>query len=205
VRIIPTSPRVIPGKIGGIIRDLEGIASSVNGDQKKDGTDVQDVLLRALIEEINRGCDTIAGVNDVTYRRVANGTGSVGAQFRHNLDFALSLLDGIEHGRIDYSMRERDPDVEIARLYAIGRFRKVLAKLRFLDSRILGKSVLVRSELDASQWQPSSVAREVEFIHSHTVHHHALIAEKLAGFGIQPPKGLGVAPSTLEYWASRAA
>ena len=37
------------------------------------------------------------------------------------------------------------------------------------------------SEIESGNWLPSSIAREVEFVHSHTVHHHALIAEKLSG------------------------
>ena len=161
-------------------------------------------LLLALVKELRRACDVIARLDDVSYRQVVNGS-SVGAQFRHNLDFVTNLLKGVSSGRIDHAARERDEFVEGDRLYAIGRFRKVIAKVADFDEAVLVRSVLVRSEHDASAWMSSTIGREVEFTHSHTVHHHALIAEKLATLGIGVPKNLGVAPSTLDYWAAEAA
>lgn len=164
-----------------------------------------DLLLNALISELERGTRVLEATGDFTFRRFANGSGSVGAQFRHVLDFVDALLRGIERDRIDYSDRERDPRVETDRKYAFKRSQTLLRELHRFDQRVMGKTVLVRSELDAATWLASSVAREVEFVHSHTVHHHALIAEKLAGFGIAADAGLGVSPSTLEYRKQMAA
>jgi hypothetical protein len=64
----------------------------------------------------------------------------------------------------------------------------------------LERSVLVRSETGAALWHRSSLGRELEFVLSHTVHHHALIAEKLAANGDNAVRDFGVAPSTLEFW-----
>ena len=144
-------------------------------------------------------------IDDVTYRRVANGSGSVGAQFRHILDLVNCLLRGIAVARIDYSNRARDIRVETDRFFALERARQLIASLSGLDQRLMAKSIVVRSEIDANAWLPSAVAREVEFVHSHTVHHHALIAEKLAGFGIAVDAGLGVSPATTEYRRKLAA
>jgi hypothetical protein len=163
-----------------------------------------DAMLSALINELRRACEMIERLDDVTYCRAMNGS-SVGAQFRHNFDFAANLLKGIETGRLDHGARERDADVETHRLYAIGRFHKLIAKLASLEGRVLGNNIVVRSEIDPSLWLPSSVGREVEFTYSHTVHHHALIAEKLAALGIDAPEHFGVAPSTVRYWAANAA
>jgi hypothetical protein len=169
------------------------------------GTKVQDMLLQRLIEELECGVRIISATDDITYCRTANGSGSIGAQFRHNLDFAGSLLKGINEGRIDYNDRDRDVRVEADRHYAAGRFADVIGRLCELSPRIMAKSVLIRSEIDNDTWLPSSIAREVEFIHSHTVHHHALIAEKLAGFEVRVAENFGVALSTLEYWKKKAA
>ena len=161
--------------------------------------------LRNLKDELLKGIEMIATVDDLTFRLVANGTGSVGGQFRHNLDFVNSLLNGIEYGRIDYNKRERDLRVEENREFAIGLFREAINRLNGLSQRKFSKNVLVRSELDQATWLPSSFVREAEFVHSHTVHHHALIAEKLAGFGVAVTETFGVAPSTLEYWKKKGA
>jgi len=168
-------------------------------------TKVQDMLLQTLIAELEFGGRIISAMDDITFGRTANSSGSVGAQFRHNLDFVGALLKGIEEGRIDFNDRERDVRVETDRQYAAGRFADVIGRLNELSSRILAKSVLIRSEIDDDTWLPSSIAREVEFVHSHTVHHHALIGEKLAGFGVVTGENFGVAPSTLEYWKKKAA
>ena len=162
-------------------------------------------IIRSLIDEMQKAIQLMAGTDDITYRRVANGTGSVGAQLRHNLDFALSLLKGIECGLIDYNERERDARVEVERAYAADSFKAVIDKLEKLDDAVLGRPILTRSEIDPGSVMPSSIGREIECVYSHTVHHHALVREKLAGFGVSVDEELGVAPSTARYWAKRAA
>lgn len=166
--------------------------------------DQQPIALQKLKDELLKVIDIVAAVGDQNFRRVANGTGSIGGQFRHNLDFVNSLLNGNDDGCIDYNKRERDIRVEENREFAVLRFREAIDRLSGVSQRQFSKSVLVRSELDPAMWLPSSFAREAEFVHSHTVHHHALIREKLAGYGIATTETFGVAQSTLEYWEKKA-
>ena len=164
----------------------------------------QCTLMRGIVCELERATETILSVSDHDYRQKANGTDSVGGQFRHILDIVNCFLNGVEAGRIDYSLRERDLMVETVREYAAGRFNETIRRASELPSRQLARSILVRSEADPETWLPSSVAREAEFVHSHAIHHHALIGEKLAGTDTVIPTDLGVAPSTLEYWRQSA-
>lgn len=157
-------------------------------------------LLLAAVNEFKRGMEMIAAVNDPIYKQAANGTGSIGGHFRHNLDFVTSFLNGIADRLIDYNLRERNWLVETDRSFAIAKIRFAIDRLERLTDEILERLVYVRSEVDPARWLASSVMRELEFLHSHTVHHHALIGEKLAGFGVAVIKDFGVAPSTLEYW-----
>ena len=161
--------------------------------------------MESVVAEFERGCELIERLDDVTYRRSANGTGSVGGHFRHNLDFANSYLNGIAEGRIDYSARERDVRVETDRGYAIRKLSSAIHRMGGLTDEMFECAIYVRSEVDPATWLQSSIARELEFLNSHTVHHHALIAEKLAGFGIVVAENFGVASSTLEYWRAKAA
>lgn len=164
-----------------------------------------DLLIRNAIAEFERGRELIERLDDLTYRTSANGTGSIGGHFRHNLDFLNNFLKGITERRIDYSARERDFRVEIDRSYAAERLRLALQRMHGVDDTILKQTVYVRSEIDHEAWLPSCIARELEFVNSHTVHHHALIAEKLSGFGIAVSGAFGVAPSTLDHWKTMAA
>lgn len=162
-------------------------------------------LIKAVAEEFFRGARLIGKIEDSIYRQTANGTGSVGGHFRHNLDFANAFLNGIKEGKIDYSRRERDLRVEENRLYAIKRFALMICRLRNLSPESFQKKVSVRSEIDTGAWHESSATRELEFLYSHTVHHHALIAEKLNSFDVKVSTNFGVAPSTLKFWAEQTA
>lgn len=164
-----------------------------------------DAQIDSLRAELDRGMVAIARTDDVSYRRGSTVSGSVGAQFRHNFDLVNALLKGISRGRIDYTDRERDQRIENDRAYAVARFRSLIDRIDALDSGSLGTSILIRSEIGGERWLRSSVERELEFAHSHTVHHHALIAEKLNGSGVDLGMNFGVAASTLEYWRKLAA
>ena len=160
-------------------------------------------LLDFLASELARGRRLIASIDDAAYRRTSENTGTVAAHFRHNLDVVRRPLEGIESRCVDYGKRERDSRIENDRTYAIERYSEVIQRIQKLSEADLSATVSVRSEVDPAAWLPSSVAREVEYVHSHTVHHHALIAEKLSAIGVEMEKSFGVAPSTLEYWAAK--
>jgi len=164
-----------------------------------------DFLTKALIDEFTRGARLIEQIGDSVYCRKANGTGSIGGHFRHNLDFADSFLNGIGNGEIDYTHRERDQWTEENRFYAVERCALAIRRFNHLEPDFWRRKVWVRSEIAAEIRHRSSAARELEFLHSHTVHHHALIAEKLAFFGVNVTDNFGVAPSTLKFWEQQNA
>lgn len=157
-------------------------------------------LLMSVVTEFERGSDLIEAIDDIVYTQTANCSGSVGAHFRHNLDFINSFLNGIAERRIDFNDRERDTRIETDRSHARKRIAFAIERLRILTPEVLERFVMIRSEVDEDRWHGSTVSRELEFVHSHTVHHHALIREKLAGFGIAAAEHFGVAPSTLKFW-----
>jgi hypothetical protein len=161
-------------------------------------------LCAAVINEVNLGIELICELDDLTFRKQANGTGTIGEQFRHNLDFLNVFLKGIRIGRIDYGNRQRNERVAKDRYYAAEQFEEVVFGFEHLRRADLQTSVSVMSEIDEDVWLISSALREMEFVYSHTVHHHALIAEKLAGFGISIREDFGVSRSTMTYWQRAA-
>ena len=62
------------------------------------------------------------------------------------------------------------------------------------------RALMVRME-DAGPtpdcWMSSSLARELQMLSSHTIHHFALIAMTLRAHGVELDADFGVAPSTL--------
>ena len=152
----------------------------------------------ANISVLRQGVALLGKLDDATFRT------SIGPQLRHCLDFYGSFLRGLAARRIDYDTRERDPLVESSRRIARRRYAEVIAALEEITSADSCSALMVRSEADTlpsgePEWSPSSVRRELQFLLSHTVHHHALVKELLRARGRAVGDDFGVAPSTLEH------
>lgn len=133
--------------------------------------------------------------------RTAPTWSSPAAHTRHLLDFIDCLLAGIDAQRIDYTARKRRPEVESSR--EAGRRALVdaiegLERIRSLDAE---RRLEVRPEPGQS-FTRSTLARELQFVTGHAVHHHALIRMTLALRGIEVPAEYGISPSTLAYQAA---
>ncbi len=133
---------------------------------------------------------------------------SIGAHVRHNLDHYRLFLAGLPSRLIDYDARDRDTPVETNRSAAAAAVRSAIAGLSALSRESLAQAVRIRQQ---GSYEPgrfdgceSRVDRELLFLQSHAVHHHALIAVLARAQGLPIPESFGMAPSTLE-WLQRHA
>ncbi|HXV76404.1 MAG TPA: DinB family protein [Candidatus Polarisedimenticolaceae bacterium] len=160
------------------------------------------------IHYLDQGSELIENLTDELY---AAGTGErsrggVGAQLRHCLDFYDCFLAGITERAIDYNRRKRDTRAETDRSHAAERLHKVRETLLRLTADTGTRPLRVRAECGAAgaaEWSDSSVARELQFLVSHTIHHYALIAMMLRTQGYDVAReqpDFGIAPSTLAHW-----
>lgn len=134
---------------------------------------------------------------------------TIGQHVRHILDFHLCLLQAIPSGIVDYAHRKRDPQIEIDPAFAAKILSKVCSQIKNLDD---GIPLLMRGDfLHSSESErplfPSSMGRELTFIHDHAVHHMALIK---VGLLILCPETIsdshfGVAPSTVKFRSTQQA
>jgi uncharacterized damage-inducible protein DinB len=164
-------------------------------------------LIDDNIETLKRGIELIARLDDRLYaqpNRELSPSG-VGAHFRHCIDFYHNFLTGVESGRINYDLRERDERLEQNRLFAIAAFNAIIVDLSRLlaikDDRVV--EALLEGSSD-SDWSVSSLKRELQFLLSHTIHHYALITLVLRSQGFDPGAEFGLAPSTLRHWRKTA-
>jgi len=155
---------------------------------------------------LRQAMDLIADLDDDVYAAtssIAPG-GGIGAHLRHCLDFYDCFLRGAPLGFIDYTARGRDRATSTDRDVALGRMARILLALERIPRGL--QSVGVRpEEAEEGVWIPSTVARELEFVRTHTVHHFALIAILLRAAGIETDPSFGVAPSTLRARSQTAA
>jgi hypothetical protein len=127
--------------------------------------------------------------------------GSVGKHLRHCLDLYGALARGLRTGDVDYGRRRRDPAVESSREAALAAVESIERKLSVLEPIDLDRPLLVRDEVEVEEaggeaGSRSTIRRE---LHSHTIHHYALMGMILRTRGFEPPPSFGVSPSTLRH------
>ncbi|TGL75481.1 DinB family protein [Leptospira jelokensis] len=127
-----------------------------------------------------------------------DGLSSVGEHFRHIIEHYQMFLQGIARGYIDYDKRERNLKLETNRTYAL----EILGTLclALLQNGIPEGQVLVSQNYNPEFPKPvlsSTIERELLFLVSHTVHHYAIIAMILKGYGFTVPNRFGYSPATL--------
>jgi len=129
-------------------------------------------------------------------------SGSIGAHVRHILDHIEALGKGLGSSLVAYDRRERGTAVESDPNAALTQIKTLIATITAIPDGDLSKSIgveLVLSSDKPSQQMQSTIGRELAFVLSHTVHHHAMIRFLAETLGIEVEDWFGYAPSTIQY------
>jgi uncharacterized damage-inducible protein DinB len=126
-------------------------------------------------------------------------SGSIGEHVRHCLDHVSALLTADSSATLSYDRRQRGTTVETDPTEAVRQILRLKRGLeawstRSLDETIRVTSMISRSGNAVTGW--STLARELAFVVSHTVHHQAIIGVLLAIHGHAVPDRFGHSPST---------
>ncbi|MCF8282636.1 MAG: DinB family protein [Bacteroidales bacterium] len=132
-----------------------------------------------------------------------NGS-SIGQHFRHIVDFYGCLNRGLLEGRVDYSLRQRDPRVETEPVYAAEILSAYFEQMKTADEAA-DVEVVADFSSELNETRPvvlSTVGREMMYAYDHAVHHLAMIKMGLKATSptLEVDKNLGVAPSTVKHW-----
>ncbi|MFO0688108.1 MAG: DinB family protein [Myxococcota bacterium] len=151
---------------------------------------------------LEQGRELVAGLAPEEYGACFDeGTfSSTGAHLRHVIDYLDCLLAGVDARSIDYTARRRCPEIETSREAGLRELARCIEALDKLDPRRERFTVDVRCD-EGDPWVGSTLARELGFVASHTVHHFALIRLTLARCGRRTAPEFGVSPSTLAHRA----
>jgi uncharacterized damage-inducible protein DinB len=153
-------------------------------------------LARECADLLAEAENVVAGLKGVIYRSPGAGPiGGVGAQVRHLIEFYSAFLGGLEEQRVDYDRRARDARIETDPARAGEALAELQARLG-RESWPAG-TIEIRMDEDSERFVPSSVERELRFLHTHTIHHFAIIRLLLEECGVRVAPGFGMAPSTL--------
>ena len=142
----------------------------------------------------------LSKLNDNLYNQTipALFNGTLGKQTRHLIELYQCLLFRKNNALVNYDERARDVLLETNVEAAKESIQHLMAQLPSLQ---LQKKIILKTMLSPSQEIATNMARELLYLHDHSVHHLALIR---VGFQmIQPdvslPSHLGVALATLNY------
>lgn len=154
--------------------------------------------LRGRLEELMRLVLTLPA--DAYCARTSRVSGSVGQHVRHVLDHIASLVAGCPSAVLSYDHRTRGTALETEPGAAVREIMRLDAALERWGDRSLDEPVAVAAMMSSdghsvTGW--STLARELAFVMSHTIHHHAIVALLLEFQGLNAPdERFGYAPST---------
>lgn len=137
---------------------------------------------------------------DAYCARSSRASGSVGEHVRHMLDHISALVSATPSSVLSYDHRTRGTALETEPSVAVREMMRLDAALERWSERSLDEPVTVVAMMSAdgravSGW--STLARELAFVMSHTVHHQAIVALLLEQLGMESPgERFGYAPST---------
>ncbi len=164
-------------------------------------------LFKDNISFLQQAIDLLGQLDDSAFSEgmpPLSGSG-IGPHLRHCLDHYECFLNGVSEGYINYDQRSRDPDVESSVTKALKYLKELQHRLS--DVSRIHPDTSLRIHMDcgtqdtaaAEKGTGTTVARELQFLVSHTVHHYAIISMLCRHKSIPLPDGFGVAPSTLKY------
>ena len=160
-----------------------------------------------LIDVLGQLYAVVETLTDLQYtaKPVGPFDSSIGSHVRHCLDHVASVLAVATGDEVDYDRRERGTDVESSPRAALNRIAELQRRLIELPPQAMHRStwvsVMLTVDGDAVRLH-SSVGREIAFVLSHTIHHHAIIGAMVRMQDGRLPDRFGYAPSTVAH-ASR--
>jgi hypothetical protein len=151
-----------------------------------------------LLDELDSLLSEVAP--DVYCARFAtNVSGTIGEHVRHCLDHVSALVAADPSTTLSYDRRHRGTAVETDPAEALLQILQLKSALEAWSTRSLDEPIRVASMISPSGdavtgW--STLARELAFVVSHTIHHQAIIGVLLAIHGHAVAERFGHSPST---------
>jgi uncharacterized damage-inducible protein DinB len=176
---------------------MQGELSSMNLETVRTGASPVSAL-RRLLEEL---ATLLSGISTEVYCAgfVSEVSGSIGEHVRHCLDHVSALVAADPAVTLSYDHRHRGTLIEADRTAALERIEQLGDALAGWATRSMEEPVRVESKISPSGevavgW--STLARELAFVVSHTIHHQAIIGLLLAIHGRPVPSRFGHSPTT---------
>ena len=157
-------------------------------------------VIESNLSAVQEGLKVLRSIDAEHYQYIDKPafSSSVGSHFRHVIEHYRCFLNQLSGKEICYDARERDACLEVDLVLAIDAFEELEKRLQNLDSSFFEKPYVLQDGI-SDKPVTTSVARELLFLQSHTVHHYAVIGAMLRKLNIEIDKDFGVATATLVH------
>lgn len=150
--------------------------------------DLKEVLQQIEQDEYNQPIEALC-----------NGT--IGQHTRHVIEFYQCFINQLDQKVINYTLRQRDVELENIRSSAVAAIGDVIIDLYHLKQDV---DLVLATDKEENVKIESNLSRELYHNIEHTIHHMAIL--KIGLFLIAPevvlPEHFGLAPSTVKHRAS---
>jgi uncharacterized damage-inducible protein DinB len=161
-------------------------------------------MITLCIENLNDINELLNKINDDQYSRKSSilSGASIGQHIRHIVEFYICLLQGIDHGTINYDSRKRNYLTECRTKVAQEKIEEIIHDLSFIDKDhyviLEGNYTAIEQETNKIK---TTLLRELAYNLEHSIHHQALIKVGLKEQGLEHMinENFGIAPATLRY------
>lgn len=170
-------------------------------------------LIEENVSALQQLSNYLNGLTDADYTHVfdRHSGQTIGRHVRHitgHYDCLQQALAGPDAGMVDYEARARRTGVEdsvAAGIAAVANASQALQTAGFSEhgqNHLMQHKIVLTGQDTAALFVPSSLARELVFLSSHTVHHMAIVKLLAEQAGHLLPADFGVHPSTLRDWVA---
>ena len=153
------------------------------------------LCLKKIIQDLNE--------SEYLYRSTYLFDATIGQHVRHILEFYICLLEGVENGKVNYDLRQRNILIENSKDFAIKTIDNIIVSINNLNCDL--KLVLegnFSKESNVGCICQTTVVRELIYCFEHSIHHQALLKVSLSEQKINIPVEMGIAPSTFRHLQS---
>ncbi len=177
------------------------VAGPVNSCRQAESASILCDPLSATLSELASVVGSLTSEQFVQRCGESFANGCIGSHVRHCLDHIRAVVETPE-GFVDYDRRVRGTDIERDPGAALREARRLQGLIGLLVERAADEQVCVRvipTRDGGTVEVESTLARELAFVLSHTVHHNALVRAMAGVLGASMPPLFGYAPSTLAH------
>lgn len=162
-------------------------------------------LLCANVAALDEGRSLLTRLSDEVYVAPCRPAfrSFIGAHFRHLLEHYQCFLSACDTGQqsisICYDTRPRVSRLEESRSAALETIDQLTEQLSGLNNHYFSDTVCLARDQEALGSVASTLQRELLFLQSHSIHHHAMIAAMCRLHGVDVEEGFGVAIATQVF------